>query len=206
MSFACKTLDWRWGARVSQRPGRANDPQTEAFIDGDPAAVAAVVGWIRRAVASPGFRVPYDERGELIQESLLQVWKQLSERRTHPDSLEALARSVARRRCVDWIRRRVIAEKVDVRPAPDERSPEDSLLARERAEVGCRVLAELRESCRELIHQHAMLGLTFREISETQGRLEKTVRNQMYKCLEQARRIVQGYRRREKLGLRPFDR
>ena len=45
-----------------------------------------------------------------------------------------------------------------------------------------------------------------REIAQTQGRLEKTVRNQMYKCLGQARDKVERMRNRERLGLSSLDR
>lgn len=174
------------------------------FLAGDPATVAETIRLIRAAVSARGFYIPFDDRAEVTQEVLMQVWNQLTRPTAEPPrNYPAWVRTIAYRRCVDWMRAYTPAEPVegDAEPAPGA-SPEGRVLDRERREIGARVLAALREPCRDLIRRYVVEGLTFREIAESTGGLEKTVRNRMYKCIQEARTLVSRIESRSRLGVR----
>ena len=182
-------------------PARDVDPAVERFLAGDEQTVAATLGAIRAAVASRGFYVPVDDRPELVSETMIHLLQYLkSANPGRPRALEAVARTMAYRRCVDWMRRHrptsELPETVRVAPAQER-----ATLDRERAALGARARAEIRADCQELIRRHSVEGESFREIAERDGRLEKTVRNQLSKCLQRARVVLRRMQRRDRLTL-----
>jgi RNA polymerase sigma-70 factor (ECF subfamily) len=149
---------------------------------------------IGAAVAFRGFYVPAGERPDIVQDVTAQVWRALAAPgAAPPDDLEAFARAIAYRRCVDWVRRHRATEDVSDELVDGAPRPDRAVLDGERKRIGEHVLRSLRERCRELFQLHAGQGLTYREIAERQGRLEKTVRNQMSECLREARDLARGW-------------
>ena len=190
---------------MADREAGSWDRLARDYRDGEAQAIAQVATIVRRAVHARGFYIPSQDRPEVVQESLVQIWRILSDPdQARPDSFPALVRAVAYRRCVDWMRRHAPSEPIEDVAAPATDDPETRLLEGERARVGRWALEALDDRCRDLIRWHATDDLTFREIAEREGRLEKTVRNQMYKCLQKARDRIERMRRRERLGLDAF--
>lgn len=171
----------------------------ELFRRGDSAAVAATVALVRRAVAFRGFYVPLSERDDVVQEVVTQLWHALSAPGSgRPENFEAFVRAIAYRRCVDWVRRHRVTEPFRAAmTAASVPAPDAELLETERIAIGARILAALRSRCRELLELHAGAGLTYRQIAERQGRLEKTVRNQVSDCLHAARRLLLRHEARQ---------
>jgi RNA polymerase sigma factor (sigma-70 family) len=179
--------------------------ETVRFRAGDPATIARVSHLVAAVVHSRGFFIPVPERGEVIQAAMVQLWDALvGLGDEEPRNFDAFVRAIAYRRCVDWMRRHRSTESVAQDVESHHPGPEALLLAAEEARIGGWVLESLGPNCRELIRMHSAQGLTFRQIAEARGRLEKTVRNQMSKCLAKARELIERMRRRERLGLNAF--
>lgn len=175
------------------------------FRAGDPAAIARVARLVSAVVHSRGFFIPVGERGDVIQAAMVQVWDAMASiGEEGPRDFSSFVRAIAYRRCVDWMRRHKSTEPVRLDAASSTPDPEAALLADEEVRIGRWVLETLDSRCRELIRMHSEQDLTFREIAASQGRLEKTVRNQMSKCLAKARDLIERMRRRERLGLGAF--
>lgn len=191
-------------AAIRRRPARNVNPTgpdtkltAKRFLAGDPAAIADAIRLIRRAISFRGFYVPESQREDVVQEVIAQLWQALAApQASEPEQFDAFVRAVAYRRCVDWVRRHhETVELSESMVAPDI-TPEDQYIARERRRVGGEVLASLRPAWRELVRLHAGEGLSYRQIAERQGRLEKTVRNQMSECMQVARNLIERRERR----------
>jgi RNA polymerase sigma factor (sigma-70 family) len=182
----------------------APDPLLEALASGDPAAVAEASSVIRNAVFFRGFYIPESERSDVVQEAMVQLWRALADpSRPRPRDARAFIRSIAYRRCVDWMRRHRAAEPLEVHHAGQEASQEARLLRAEELLLGRETLARLQEPCRELFWLRAGRKLSYSEIGRLQGRTEKAARNQMSDCLGRAREILGKLQRRARLGIRP---
>jgi RNA polymerase sigma factor (sigma-70 family) len=150
-----------------------------------------VASLVQRVIRFRTFYVPEEERADLVQEVMLQVWRAVAVREgVAPRNFDGFVRSIAYRRCVDWVRQRV-QKVVDLPPAPPGDSPDEALQRREENRLGREILRELRPACRELIRLHAGLQLPYREIAASQGRTEAAVRTQMCACLAEARRMLE---------------
>jgi RNA polymerase sigma factor (sigma-70 family) len=179
--------------------------EASSFRAGDPAAIGRVSKLVGAVVRSRGFFIPAGERGEVVQAAMVQLWDAVAAMGdAEPRDFDAFVRALAYRRCVDWMRRYRSSEPVGLDAASSTPDPEATLLADEEVRIGRWALEALDAGCRELIRMHSEEDLTFREIAQSQGRLEKTVRNQMSKCLAKARDFVERMRRRERLGLNAF--
>ncbi len=202
------------GARVAGKPRPAydvrespTDQTTARFAAGDPEVVAAALELVREAVRFKGFYIPAQDQAEVVQETLTDLWRSFSDAggRAAPRNFEAYVRTIAYRRCVDWMRSRRPQEDVSPELPDGSVDAESRALAAERLRIGARVLDALTPGCRTLIAAHVVDNRTYGDIAEEQGRLEKTVRNQMYKCLKSARSVLDRMLKREKLGLRAKD-
>jgi RNA polymerase sigma factor (sigma-70 family) len=184
------------------------EPQTKLtakrFLAGDPAAIAEAIRLIRRAISFRGFYVPESEREDVVQEVIAQLWQALAApNASEPEHFDAFVRAVAYRRCVDWVRRHHETVELSESLVSPSTTPEDQFFAGERRRVGSEVLACLRPAWRELLRLHAGEGLTYRQIAERQGRLEKTVRNQMSECVQAARQLMERRERRKQRQVAP---
>lgn len=171
------------------RPLEVGDDLLARYRDGDGEALARIRDFARWVVYERGYFVPYPERDDLLQEVLLDVYRAASApgfRLRH--GVEAFVRSVAHRRCIDWVRRR--RWSAEALPPTDRTTPgpEGDALARERLELARRVLAKLSPACRELIVKRTE-GLSYAEIAHDEGSSEQAMRNRLYKCLQKARRL-----------------
>lgn len=169
-----------------------------AFLAGEPSAVAQVSDWARGVIAGRGYYVPLSEQEDLLQETVVQVYRAASA----PDfalrqTAAAFVRCVAHRRCVDWLRCRRFERALHPESVSMADGPDRALLEGEKTERETGVLAMLGEPCRRLIHLRVGEGLPYRAIARRLGRSEGAVRNQMYKCLRKARRLMEDLERRQ---------
>ena len=179
-------------------PVGREDPLFRRFLERDPQALADVEFAVTRVVRFRGYAIPASDRRDVIQESLLQIWREASRPGfDYRQDFDAFVCLVAFRRCLDWRRARRPAAPIDS-SIPDARQrPDEDALAREEVDLARRVLLELPEPCRDLIRLHVQEERPYREIAEMLGRTEGALRTQMWKCLEVARQIL------ERLDQRP---
>jgi len=163
------------------------------FVDGEPEAISRVATVARYVVGDRAYVIPEVDRQDLVQECLVHVYRACR----RPDfrleeSMEAFVRTVAYRRCVDWMRRR--RSNVPFNPATPDRSkgPDERVAETETIERGRRVLRSLGKTCREIIRMRAVEALSYREVAKRLGKSEGAARNLMYRCLQEARAILEA--------------
>jgi RNA polymerase sigma-70 factor (ECF subfamily) len=144
-------------------------------------------------VSEHGYYVPPDEQDDVVQEILIHVYRAV----VAPDfevehGFDALVRSVAHRRCVDWLRRHRPAEPLKGDAPSSTPNPESEALTREKRQIVARILRSLSDSCLEVLRLRLVEGLSYRAIAERLGRTEGGVRSQMYKCLRRASEIYRA--------------
>ena len=167
------------------------DPLVQGFLRGDADATVRVAAVARRVVSDRGYYIRSGEREDVVQQVLLDTYRALM----RPSfvlqrEFVSFVRSIACRRCVDWMRRERPTVALTHRVADDRANPHERLTVQETIELGRRVLRDLSERCRELIRMRIRDGLSYRAIAERLKSSEGAVRNRMYKCLQRARGIL----------------
>lgn len=181
------------------RPELDDTTPAGRFARGEPEAVAAAGALIGKVVRYRGYYIPFDERPDVIQETILELVRAVKGRGfVAEEDFNAFIRTVAYRRCVDWTRQATRRARVD----PSLRKliqPDDTLLVREKRELAAEIFSKLKEPCRELLALRVGRGLTYAQMALLLGRSEGALRTQSYSCLKQARVILNRLRRRQKL-------
>jgi RNA polymerase sigma factor (sigma-70 family) len=163
------------------------------FRAGERDAVVAVARLARGVVGHRGHYIPRGEREDLVQEVVVQAYRAVIEPSFRPSkAFEAFVRSVAQRRCVDWVRHNRPSESLDPHTRASNPDPEHQAIDREQRSRARAALAALGYSCRSLIRLRVKDGLSYAEIARRLGRSEVGVRSQMYKCLKRAREWLNG--------------
>jgi RNA polymerase sigma factor (sigma-70 family) len=169
------------------------------FARGEPEAVATAGALIGKVVRHRGYYIPFDERPDVIQETILELVRAVKGRGFAADEdFHAFIRTVAYRRCIDWTRQATRKARVD--PSLGRLlQPDDTMLAKEKRELAAEIFSKLKEPCRELLALRVGRGLTYGQMALLVGRSEGALRTQSYYCLKQARAILNRLRRRQKL-------
>lgn len=159
---------------------------------GDPDAVNQVRARVSRILAYRGLAIPKEERDDLEQEVMTEVWQAVNR-----PSFDATAgfwgfvEVVTSRRSIDWLRcgKRARAEAP---PAPEDRNkgPLRDALKRERLLLASEALSALHPSCRELITLRLKDGKTYGQLSKMLGRSEGALKVQMHRCIQSARETL----------------
>jgi RNA polymerase sigma factor (sigma-70 family) len=177
-----------------------DDLLARRFLAREPRMVESVARLAARVVRFHGYSIPRESRDDVVQDVVVQVWQALTKSGAdYAESLEALVRSVAYRRCIDWMRRRRATVPLDERTRSASPGPEAEVLADERRTLARKVIERLGSSCQELIRLHAEENRTYREIALLLGRREGALRTQMSACLKKAREILGSMRRRDRM-------
>lgn len=143
-------------------------------------------------MAFRGYYIPTDERDDVVQEVVLQVYRAATSRGFRVDqSFERFVRTVAHRRCVDWMRGHRSTSPLNPSLVSEDSDPERRLLSREAMDRGRRVLRSLSFACAQLVRLRLVEGLTYRAISARLGRTEGSVRVHLHKCLKKARAVFE---------------
>ena len=177
----------------TNREAEAEAAVGRAFLGGAPAAASQVRRRVERIVAFRGYRIPAEEKKDLVQEVMTQLWS--SVRRAGFDAdrgFWGFVEVLAARRCIDWLRRRrpetALPAAAEAEAAGD--GPLDEVLARERARLAAAALDRLDEPCRELIRQHVGQDRSYSELAGLLGASEGALRIRMFRCIRRARRIL----------------
>lgn len=166
-------------------------------------AVRAVRDFARRVVDERGYYVAHADREDLLQQTLLDVYRAAS----RPGfalraGLHAFVRSITHRRCIDWVRLRRPVEPISAE-MPDPGNPVDLKLEEsQRIAIAAQALRRLGAECRELIVLRAGRGLSYGQIAAARGERAGTVRNRMHRCLRRAHRLFREMESRREAGSR----
>jgi len=162
------------------------------FAAGDPTATDKVRARVRRIVAFRGYGIPREDRVDLEQSVMLQLYEGV----TRPDFETAgfwgFVEVVTSRRCIDWFRTRKPAESLEfptlvADPGP---GPLAKVLGKERERLAQWALAQLSPDCRELIDLHYRRRLPYSEIAVMLGKSEGSLRVRMHRCIQRASRAL----------------
>lgn len=182
-------------------PGSPRSP-----FETDPNTLVRTVGLVRRIVSARGYRIPREDRAEILQETMLQLWRALTGSSADPvASVDGLAATIAHRRCLAWMRRRRWLGEIPPDLSDPAPSAEDDVLRQERRALGLRVIRSMPEGCREILRMHMFQKLTYREIATRLNRSEHGLRTQVCECLREARAMMERIRRRDETGTRDSD-
>ncbi len=172
----------------------AEDGVLRAFLAGDPAACHSVERWAWEIVHFRWFGIPLDDRADVIQEIVEDVWRAVGKpgfslRR----GLKPLVRHIASARCIDWMRKRrehveLTDEIADPGEDPFEALARNDAAARLRAAVD-----RLDVRCRDLIRLHFVEEIPYAEIAARESRAEATLRVRMFHCLAALRKIMRRW-------------
>ncbi|MCP4201136.1 MAG: sigma-70 family RNA polymerase sigma factor [bacterium] len=166
----------------------------EAFRRGSSEGVKAVRDRVRRIVGFRGYRMSADDKKDLEQEVMTQIWQAVNRSGFDAgDRFWGFVEVVTARRCIDWLRGRVTRNReteLDERFKDGSRSPLGTALDRERHEIAQTALARLGEPCRNLIQLHFARDKSYRELAVLLGKSEGALRVQMHRCIARTRDIV----------------
>ena len=164
------------------------DDLLSRFREGEAKAVREVGAIARAVVSHRGHYVPRSEWADLVQETVVHVYRAVSSPERHcPRGFESLVRSVAHRRCVDWVRRERQTRRANPEPSPARFTPETAASERESLERARRAVRSLDHNCRTLIYLRFRLALAHRDIATRLKSTEGSVRVRIHRCLEALR-------------------
>jgi RNA polymerase sigma factor (sigma-70 family) len=160
---------------------------------GDEEAVTVVNERIGRILSFRGFGIPREDRRDIQQDVLAQVWQAVRQPTFNFQSgFWGFVETVTARRCIDWLRaaRPPIGVEADL---PDRSEGAlDGLLAREHAALAYAAIAQLGRECRDLVYLHAGMQRSYSEIAGILGVTEGALRVRLHRCVRQAREALRG--------------
>ncbi len=164
----------------------------QAIREDDSLATREVASQVRRILASRGYGIPQEDRREIEQLAMIQIWDAVRRPGFDDARFWGFVEVVVSRRCIDWRRRRRVETRLeDTGDFTDSGlSPLAGLLERERRDLARETLAQLPETCRRLIELVVGQGRSYRQAAEVLGRSEGALRVQMYRCIGRAREVL----------------
>lgn len=171
-----------------------SDPISVAqrFGGRDPSATREVLERVRRILAFRRYGIPEEDRRELEQVVMIQIWEGVRLPGFDPTGFWGFVEVVTSRRCIDWLRLRrteiSLEDSDDL--ADSSRGPLRTLLDREKSELAREVLAQLPEPCRRVVEIVIGQGRTYAEAASILGTSEGALRVRMYRCIRDARKLL----------------
>lgn len=169
------------------------DPSTVEgrFLSGDRAAVAEVVRWIARVVASSSFWSLRSEWTDLHQEAMGRVLESLRQGRFDPSQefrtyVQGVARFTALKALGRQVRGPVLPKDED--EVPELASPDRVEAEIETQQLARQVLDHATEDCRALMQAYFIEERSYAEIAESLAWPVGTVKSKLFRCLEAAHR------------------
>lgn len=162
------------------------DEDVEAFLEGDPAAVARIRQTIDGVVRA--FHLSdADLSAELVQDALARVFVNLRGGRFRGDSsLKTYAQNVAKYTCLEHVRRRRGEVSLDPDDAESRSGgtagPEETLLRNEQHHLRLQAFATLPKECRALFRLIFLEGLSYREVASCLGVSEGAIKLRVHRC------------------------
>lgn len=171
-------------------PGPSPEQWARRLQQGDATAVHEVRRRVGRILEFRGLAIPAQERGDLEQEVMTEVWQAVHRSGFDPTGgFWGFVEVLTSRRSIDWLRTRRENLSLPEEAVSSEGGPLGNTLRRERVALAARVLSELGIECQNLIASRLRDDLSYREIAQATGKSESALRVQLYRCIEQARKV-----------------
>jgi RNA polymerase sigma factor (sigma-70 family) len=160
---------------------------------GDEAAWRELVDRFSRyvyAIAVQGFRLPQQEAEDIFQEVFARVYERLDSLR-EDEAVRPWIAQLTRRLCIDRLRTKARESDADIDELP-ELPGEDDLTALEEAFDVHEAMAELPESCRQILDRFYARDESYRTIGDTLGLPAGTIASRISRCLDKLRDSFEG--------------
>ena len=160
---------------------------------GDEAAWRELVDRFSRyvyAIAVQGFRLPQQEAEDIFQEVFARVYERLDSLR-EDEAVRPWIAQLTRRLCIDRLRTKARESDADIDELP-ELPAEDDLTALEEAFDVHEAMAELPESCRQILDRFYARDESYRTIGDTLGLPAGTIASRISRCLDKLRDSFEG--------------
>jgi RNA polymerase sigma factor (sigma-70 family) len=160
---------------------------------GDDAAWRELVDRFSRyvyAIAVQGFRLPQQEAEDIFQEVFARVYERLDSLR-EDEAVRPWIAQLTRRLCIDRLRARARESDADIDELP-ELPAEDDLTALEEAFDVHEAMAELSESCQQILDRFYARDESYRTIGDTLGLPAGTIASRISRCLDKLRDSFEG--------------
>lgn len=178
---------------VSERePSPSSEGWARRLQRGDTAAVQQVRDRIRRILSYRSLDFCSPERADLEQEVMIEIWQGVNREGFDPSAgFWGFVEVVTSRRCIDWLRSRRERVALPEGLVDPGAGPLRNAQERERGDLASATLASLDSPCRELLELRFRDDLSYREIARRTGKTEGALRVQLYRCVQQARSLVE---------------
>lgn len=164
---------------------------TEAFLEGHMEAIRTVSGWVKSVVLHKVWG--FDDAEDIIQAALLALVQNLRSGRFKSGNFQAYTRTIAKNICITSYRRlKTRGVEVPFNDASYSSTRHSSDKSVERRAAISRILDRLNENCRRLLLLAYVQGYTRKEIAESLGIREETVRVRLFRCVRSARILLEG--------------
>ena len=159
----------------------------EAFLRGDPSAVALLDRWIAQAAGAFHRRLS-SEWDDVLQEARLEMLRLLQKGQYRGEArLRTYLWQVVGHLCIGFLRRQRRRSRIEdlpdaaEEPASDDPSPFDRVALHERDERLLGALQAMSVECRQ-VWRLILEGLSYREISDRLGASEGALRVRAHRC------------------------
>ena len=174
--------------------GKYESSEPEALAarvrSGSAEAIRELRSRVRTILHFRGYRIPPEDRKDLEQEIMTQVWQAVNRSGFDPTlGFSKFVEVVTVRRCIDWLRARRDESELPTSLAASG-GPERSALASERQQLVHAALARLDKPCRDLIYLRVGMNRSYRQIARELGRSEGALRVQLHRCIRRVRDVV----------------
>lgn len=160
---------------------------------GDEAAWGELVDRFSRyvyAIAVQGFRLPQQDAEDVFQEVFTRVYERLDSLR-EDEAVRPWIAQLTRRLCIDRLRAGARESDADIDELP-EAPAEDVLGALEEAFDVHEAMAELPETCQQILDRFYARDESYRTIGDTLGLPAGTIASRISRCLDKLRDSFEG--------------
>jgi RNA polymerase sigma-70 factor (ECF subfamily) len=168
-----------------------SDTVAQGCLEGRPEDVRQVVGWARSVAAHRAWGFETSE--DIVQATLLAVVQNLRAGRFKGGDFRAYVRRISKNMCITSYRRiKSRGEHVPLETCSDPSTHRTSGDGIERDALLKRILAQLKRGCREILLFAYVQGYSRKEIGERLGISEEAARVKLFRCMKEARTLLDG--------------
>ena len=171
--------------------GSTTEIIVQGFIEGRPEHVRQVASWAEYVAEHHAWGFETSE--DIVQATLLAVVQNLRDGRFQGGDLRAYVRRITKNMCITSYRRlKSRGEHVSFEDVSDPLSDRASGDRLERKVMLERMLEHLNKGCRKIILFAYVQGFSRKEIGDWLGISEEAARVKLFRCVENARKLLHG--------------
>jgi len=169
----------------------SEDPTLRTFLLGDPTACRKVERWAWDIIRFKGFGIPREEQENLLQDTLVGVWQQVSKPGfVLRKNLGPLVRTIAIRRCLDYFKGRRLSAPLPEDIVDPGESPEDRIQKQEWLGLARKTIRKLSPACQDLIRLVFVEELRNVEIAAREGKTPGAIGFRLFTCIRKLRKLM----------------